>query len=409
MKKFNFYLTLVILFLLPSYLIRFSIVNIPTTLLEILIYLLFFLTIVFTLKNKKPFFNSVFKKFTIPVILFFIAGLISCVIAPFQKDALGQFKAIILDPLLLFWTLSQNIKSKKEFKISIYSLILSGLYVSIYSIWQYFTGQITIDNRVIGLFGYSPNYLAFYLSPIFVISIFLFWNDRKDSNFLNILKIVLLITMFIAIILSGSRGALLAISGGIIFVIFTKYILLSKLINTYKYLLIISIVLVSLIIGYQFAKPDFNSSGGDRNTSSNNIRWEIYKVTVLEILPSNWILGIGIDNYQNYFSNLTNSRVNFPEFISPNAYTPHNLFLQIWLQMGVLGLLAFLWIIYISYKNIIIKDCYSLALCVSLTVILIQGLIDTPFWKNDLAVMFWFFIYSIFFVSSYSKNKSLNK
>lgn len=400
MKKINFYLTTIILFLLPTYLVRFTIFNIPTTFLEILIYVLFLLTIISTLINKKTFFNPIFKKLVAPIILFFLAGIIGCTITSFQKEALGQFKAIIFDPLIFFWALTQNINSNKDLKISIYSLILSGFYVSLYSIWQYFTGQITIDNRVIGIFGYSPNYLAFFLSPIFVISIFIFWNDRKESNLLNILKILLIIAMLIAILLSGSRGALLAIGGGIILTFFVKYILLAKLINFYRNILIVIIILISLIIGYQFAKPDFNSSGGNRITSSNNIRWEIYKVTVLEVLPSNWLLGIGINNYQNYFTNLTNGRVNFPEFISPNAYTPHNLFLQIWLQLGIIGLLAFFWILYTSFKNIIIKNIYSIALCASLIVILIQGLIDTPFWKNDLAIMFWSIIFSISFINT---------
>jgi O-antigen ligase len=76
---------------------------------------------------------------------------------------------------------------------------------------------------------------------------------------------------------------------------------------------------------------------------------------------------------------------------------PHNIFLNFWSELGLLGALLFSWIIakflwqsstlYLKEKNFL-----ALGLCGAMLVILIHGLVDVPYFKNDLSVLFWILI-----------------
>jgi len=79
----------------------------------------------------------------------------------------------------------------------------------------------------------------------------------------------------------------------------------------------------------------------------------------------------------------------YPEWAVPQ---PHNIFLAFWLQTGLIGLVGFIWliiiIIFLNYKPKIL----SFILLYAIIYILIHGLVDTTYWKNDLSVIFWVII-----------------
>jgi positive regulator of sigma E activity len=55
-----------------------------------------------------------------------------------------------------------------------------------------------------------------------------------------------------------------------------------------------------------------------------------------------------------------------------------------------LGLLAFLWLLLVAFRQIIKNQ--QLFLLAPLLAIVIHGLVDTTYWKNDLSVIFWIFL-----------------
>jgi len=72
---------------------------------------------------------------------------------------------------------------------------------------------------------------------------------------------------------------------------------------------------------------------------------------------------------------------------------PHNLFLNFWLETGLLGLLAFLGLFgALTAAALKIKKenkFLGAALLAALAVFFIHGLVDVPYFKNDLAMLFW--------------------
>jgi O-antigen ligase len=73
---------------------------------------------------------------------------------------------------------------------------------------------------------------------------------------------------------------------------------------------------------------------------------------------------------------------------------PHNIVLNFWAELGVLGVLLFAWIfvkyLYYGFASLSGKDkILSCGLIGALIAIIMHGLVDVPYFKNDLAVQFW--------------------
>jgi O-antigen ligase len=88
-------------------------------------------------------------------------------------------------------------------------------------------------------------------------------------------------------------------------------------------------------------------------------------------------------DYQKYF-------LPYLEWSVPQ---PHNIFLAFWLEAGILGLLGFLWLIFLFFKTSIKKTAihkneYAIILA-AIICILVQGFFEATYWKNDLSAVFW--------------------
>jgi len=388
------YLLCIICLALPAYLIRFSIFGIPTTLLELLIYAVFLIGLI-NWKNRQ----KISAIHIWPAILMLLAGLISVYIAPDKTVALGQFKALFIDSIMVFWLVISYLK-KEDFAWVFTGLVGSSLIVAGYSIFQKIVGQVTVDNRVIGIFGYTPNYPALFLAPLAIMfmvhSVELIIEKVSTTN--KLLKIytgffVGILGLF-AIYFSGSRGAMLAVLGGFVFYLIVRFwpVIQARL---WLKIIIGLIIIISMVSAWFVFKPNFllNPAAGGRVTSSNNIRAEIW-MTSFELGKMHPVLGLGLGNYQAAFSELTKNRVNFPEYISPFALSSHNIFLMFWLTTGLFGLISFVWLLVLFFQIGLrnINSPIRLVLMSAAVVIILQGLVDTPYFKNDLSLLFWLII-----------------
>ena len=146
----NFNLSLAILFFcLPTYLIRFHIGPLPTTLLEMMIGII---TIIWLIKYRKTIISnfkfqiSKYKNFFIATSLFLLAATISVFISTNFRSALGEWKAFYVEPVILFVILITTLKQEsKTINRIIYAVMLSGLITSLLAIYQHFTGWLVPD------------------------------------------------------------------------------------------------------------------------------------------------------------------------------------------------------------------------------------------------------------------------
>jgi len=137
---------------------------------------------------------------------------------------------------------------------------------------------------------------------------------------------------------------------------------------------------------------------------SGAIRLEMWNET-FQMLKSNLVFGTGLAGYQNAME-----QYHTKDFVEIYLY-PHNIILNFWSEIGLFGLLAFIWmmIVFFYLGAVGAGECHAerkpdtrhyikITLISSMSVLLIHGLADVPYFKNDLAVLFWI-IYGMMILS----------
>ena len=121
-----------------------------------------------------------------------------------------------------------------------------------------------------------------------------------------------------------------------------------------------------------------------RGDSSNSFRFNVYH-SCLDMFKDNWILGIGVGN-QNF-------REIYGLYMKTgfDALSAYNIYLEIAVESGVFALIAFLGFIIMLIKNALknIQSIYVVCAIVSITGILIHGIVDTVFFRPQIQFTFW--------------------
>ena len=373
-------------FLLPTYLIRFNIGPLPTTLLEVMLEII---VIIWIIKFNKQIFSKLKEKFKenynytliFAILIFLLAATISVFTSINIRSALGEWKTFFIEPILFFLILITTLKNKKHLQNIIFTLILSGLITSILAIYQHFTGWMVPwffwENansfRVTAWYGF-PNGVGLFLSPLLLLSLFLI--DKKEK-ITWILPIVFIPLGILAIAFAKSTGGLIGVLGG--------FILLTLLYKKTRWWIIgLGIItIVSLFTLPQLSNIKDEITFQDR---SGQIRISMWGEAT-EFLSNNKILGAGFVSYQEkvkpYHTTVDNEGVEI-------FHHPHNIFLTMWVNLGILGLFGFIWILTWYFRvGLTNLNPQTKILLATMTVIIITGLVDSPYIKNDLSILFW--------------------
>lgn len=380
----------VLLFLaaLPCYLLRFE-VGIPSTLLELLFCILF---VVFLVKRRDLVRAWIAERrswqaWYVPLALLFLAAGMGVAVSPVMLSALGLLKAYVVEPILLFLIVRDLFTGEEDRAKLLRALALGGAFAAVVGIAQYaFDAGIPapwdIERRVTGPFPY-PNALGLYLAPLIVVAAFGAWRDAKWRAG----WIACLILSCVGIFLSQTEAAWASIPPVLFLAAMRSWEVkpgrfkpgrfnLGGLTSQLFVLAIVAILLVALI-------PAVRGPVVEKLTlqdASGQVRLAQWQETWAFLRDGHWLLGAGLAGY--------------PIAIAPyHIHTqyeifqdPHNVVLNIWVEMGLLGLMGtalLAWQVLRAPK----RDWVALAAAFALLQMLIHGLVDVPFFKNDLAMM----------------------
>ncbi|MBU0546510.1 O-antigen ligase family protein [Patescibacteria group bacterium] len=408
----------IFIILLPAYLIRFNIGSLPTTLLEVSFGALFLVWIIKYAREDWPNILREAKKrpwFTFFFCLFFLSSVVSIFVSDMWYKSLGQWRAYFLEPMLLFVMLvGRKIKPRDL----IWFLALSTVSVSVVAIVQKLTGQLfppslwddELNGRVTSFFT-TPNAVGLYLAPIVMLSLaviarngatkqshtqtasvaFFSWTMGLLRRPANVGLLAMTFISILAIFFSFSQGAWIALGAG--FVVMAFFL-------GYKKIALIT-VLSGIIIA--LAIPQIRSAVlfQDRAGQNRLTLWS-HSMTFLTSSPKNFFLGTGI---RQYFRKVEKPYYN-PVELERLIY-PHNSFLNFWTEIGLFGLLSaigiFVYSFYLAFKIKNRDKILGSALIAVLVVIIVHGLVDVPYFKNDLSMLFWIIVATIF--SSFFSSK----
>jgi O-antigen ligase len=419
-----------IVFALSSYLIRFEVFNIPLTLLEIMILTLFAVFILKRFFDKEN--QSFLEKIGLKTIKFsnykwlILAWLFAATVAVFVSDnrlaALGVWKAYFIEPILFFIVFINTIKSKQDLNKIFNALGVSAIAISVFAIYQKFTGAFIFNEtwfdpatrRVTSFFGY-PNAVGLYLAPIAVLFIgkFCQWFFARLETFKNsetknwIIKLLkpkfrpkagqpladteLLLPFFYLIIITTSVLAIwFARSEGAIFGLAVGCLLLGLLLNKLRP---ITLLAAGAIVAALILTPSFGHWAVDKanlRDFSGQLRLVIWQETQ-EMLAASPVFGAGLANFQTAVAPYHHAKHIFEVYLYP-----HQIILNFWSELGIFGVLIFIWLVVKFFFNYLKvpagnRDDYKILLAIILA-ILAHGLVDVPYFKNDLSVMWWLWV-----------------
>lgn len=430
-----------IIFSLPLYLIRLEFFGIPTTFLEISIYTLFVVCL-FKKNARQNIVNSfgvIDKNLKIGITLLLVGVIVSTIFSSDLRTSAGILKGWFFDSFLFFIILVSSIKTYGQ-KLNILKIFfLSGVTVAIVSL-IYFAfpdlDGVSYDGRLHG-FYLSPNHLAMYLAPALIIGMY----ALLLSTYTGVIKKsgqLFSITMGTPLPPCCNLKQIVPLKIWRWLNLFFSFIIVLVIYFTYSYAAWFAIV-VSLFLLICFTAPPikkkifigaiflilialfFSQTGTDKfknlknlsYRSSYNSRLMIWK-SAWEIGKDNWPVGIGPGNFQKYYLDYQ-SRFNEP-YLEWAVPQPHNIFLAFWLETGLLGFLGFIMILAWFFKSglnllkVNILDDISVqehssnsqdesldrfltaGLLSVMVYMIIHGLFDTTYWKNDLAIIFWLII-----------------
>lgn len=448
LRNFAFTVKLTI-FLLPAYLVRFDIFGTPYTMLEVMIWILFLVYLYRLFKAhrlhgwqerlKHP--SREFLSLRIAILLFFVSASIALIISPNPIIAPDIWRTYFLQPILLFFILVDTFKEKKEVEDILIALGLSVLVIFVFGIGQYFTAWklnpiYMIDgkvDRITSIFGF-PNAIGLFVAPILALYLgwsYDTWNTQKakhpsshietrslraegkgslfDSmqslllrpSALSIFQGTVFVAGIIALFLAKSEGAIVAIFAA---TLFTGIVIKEYRIPALAVCVVVALGLVFSPMSRALILSKITFSGW-----SEQVRLTMWKET-WELIKDHPVAGVGLSGYPIAFV-----KYHKAWYIEIFQY-PHNILFNFWVELGLLGVLAFAWLLVeyvgLAFKALKTHRGMAVGLLAAIFAILVHGLVDVPYFKSDLAALFWIFMASaviLYRCSSlaYSKTSSM--
>lgn len=360
--------------------------------------------------------------FGLPLFGLFILATLS-LLAPLPahlKEALREYRLVIIEPLALFLLVLAIIGKKGPpavVKLADF-LVAGGVMVALVGIFQALFPQqaastsdlITASQtgcaiategviRICSVYSHPDN-LGLFLGRVIPLAacLPLFYNQAnwriwRNPSWRVKLYALALLPLLATLILSFSRGAWLGVGAALLGMFIA--------VGSRRWLIAYGGLLVLGVAALPFIKIERITNlfifGG--SSSTRLYLWQ----SAIDIIKDHPLTGIGLDQFLYVYN---------PQYVNPLAWTerftshPHNLMLDFWLRLGILGPLLIGWLLILFYKTALSKPlrkpvipgkldnqfnlrrALALGLFGSMLDFLVHGLVDNSFFVIDLAIIF---------------------
>ncbi len=366
----------------PVYVLRWHLGPLPTTLLENLILVTVGL---FVLAQFAGSVRLARTPFDLPIALLLGAGALAVLVPPDHRAALGIYRAYLIEPIAVYYAAIALLNSSRHIRWTLVALALAG---TVFAVLRLTTVAVLAGGgpdltRLAPIGFLNANSIAMFLEPLVAIGMgfVLFGITRRE----RLVAGIWLAIPLAALVLTFSRGAYLAL---------VALALVAILSARQKLVLLAATVTVGLLVLWRVPRVPqrieqlFSIQGPANAVAGRVLIWQ----AALSMLRDHPLQGAGLSGY----------KAAVLPYVPPGSGTdtgtmyPHNLWLTFWSELGLLGLVAFSWI----YFGLIWNGWRALAAAgrqraviwgatVGILLIGVHGLIDHPYWKNDLSIEFW--------------------
>lgn len=347
--------------------------------------------------------NIINLKDNIPasLIVFTFLALISFIFTYDFWDSL-RIISLLMAGIFISFFIILNFNDKKSLICLISLLFFSMVIASLYGIYHYKVGiAVRLDfTDVLITTGFgrlystmdNPNNFAEFLIMLLPIGVALIISSKDD--FKRLLYFILITPCFLALMYTSSRSAYLAIviSAGVFVLLSNKRLV--------PFFILIGILLIPFIPTSIITR--LQTIGKD---TSSQFRLEIWKGS-LQALRDNWFYGIGAgpESFAKVFRTYVDDKTS-------SAMHSHNLFLQIWLEMGLAAIISFVIFIFNALKTCIVNSInskdfkyYFAGMASGLLAIIVMSFVEYVWFYPRVMFTFWILIGLIFAFNKISRS-----
>jgi O-antigen ligase len=371
--------------------------------------------------------------FAIPITVFVLAAGISVFIAFSRKVALRAFREEVFEPVLYVFLAMFCLRTRQDVARLLLAMLLAGLVVALLGIAQYFffRSQLVLESdgirRVHAMYG-SANSIGLFFDYVLPIGLALIlvrrWTKTNiwRSKWGLIGAILICLLMLLVLYLSQSRGAWIAIGVAFIFILALsnrnrKGWLVGGLIGI--------LVLGAIVIVFHEPILNFFIAGHQNINGISTLTKRLFLwLSALRMIRDHIWFGVGMENWLCYYSQ--NKVCSNPALVhhywilrspftgvstglqdEPTLSHPHNIFLHVWVSMGLFGLLAFISVLSLFFWLFVRILIYlhnkktehdtslwwmTIGVGAAMFAGVIQGQVDSSFLAQDLSFCFWMLV-----------------
>ncbi len=331
-------------------------------------------------------------------VVFFMLALLWGCINSFSFAASLTQAAVHISFILFYFVLVNTIRKKEQWQSLIKMFLGVAFIVALYGVVQNFTGitstQSWVDEemfedisvRVYSFFN-NPNVLGEFLVMTIPLTLAVIWGKQRQTH--KVLFLFVLIMMAACMVFTWSRGAWL----GVFFALALFLVIMDRRWVLAGVLLLVLAPVLLTLSGNTAILQRLLSIGNTADTSTA-YRVSIWQASI-KIIRDFWVSGIGIgqEAYKSVYPVYALSGADF-------ALHSHNLYLQVWVEMGIIGITSLFAVILMFVKQVFSKkvmmnrktdSCAKIvvALGAALLGFLLQGLTDYVWYNYKILMIFW--------------------
>lgn len=262
------------------------------------------------------------------------------------SDTFWMIKRISL--LLLLPIFYSSSFSEKTIQKSVFAFLISMFLSSVIAIVENYEIINLNPNWTWSAFLKYTDHNVF-LSFSLIISLYVLFRKKLENKHRNIILFFIPVYLFSLFTEGGRSGQLVFILSIILF-----FILLFK--SQWKLILLLPIsIFVFLAVVYNTSdsvKKRYNYERVIKNIIDGEAERSILLKGTITLIKQNPIFGYGTGSFTDEFGSVNEET---QKVVSNQHKTPHNNYLYVWFELGILGLIIFLSIFYFQIKELIKK------------------------------------------------------
>jgi O-antigen ligase len=369
------------------------------------------------------------------MLLLLVAGSIGVWIVPAAErgNALREWRWLIVEPLIFYglvrwnlWHQQQNQQHQRRDRLRfalVWGLVIGGGLVGLVGILQYWGinlaphigdevgfGQdvLVVEGvkRVNSVYGHANN-LALTMGRVWALAgVLALAYVEGQRKWVAVLAGVLCLFALGGLYVAFSKGANLGVLAGVLFLLAAQVGLILRGGDASARQRVVPLVVLLVIVLFVMASG-MRVERLQLMGASSHVRLMTW-ASAWEIIQAHPLLGLGLDQFNRVYQQVMHPSLvgTTEQYISH----PHNLLFDLWLRVGMLGIVAFAWLLVRFFRRIggvlfLGEGAAELALGrdsrvrllyagagAAMLASIVHGMVDNWYFVPDLAIAFWLMI-----------------